>query len=298
MKLNNLKQRLRRRYNWLYAPFPEVVNRWIRSQWGAYNYICKQVDLPLKYVKEYPHTDEHRKTIWIFWNQGEEKAPELVKKCINSARRYCPKDWTVSVLDIDSAKNLSDLPAFIWERYTNGVIPNAQFSDLLRTSLLLRWGGIWADSTVFWTSQIPNDIISQPLFLFQSPLLTEYASPIKCSSWFIKADKNNPLLARVLDLLLQYHEKYQVLIHYYIYHLTIAALINNNAKLFVLWDNIPYYDNNRPHIMQNWFGKSYSEERWGKILEQSFVHKLTYKYDKKLLDDKDNVLNYILNNYE
>ena len=45
-----------------------------------------------------------------------------------------------------------ELPGYIVEKWGKGQIPAALFSDLLRLQLLIKYGGMWIDSTVFCSS--------------------------------------------------------------------------------------------------------------------------------------------------
>ena len=84
------------------------------------------------------------RTIWIFWEQGWENAPELVKHCLRSWE-YCNPGWTIHALDRENYSAFADLRDL-------APAPNDDFtvqclSDVLRLSLLAAHGGIWVDAT-------------------------------------------------------------------------------------------------------------------------------------------------------
>lgn len=92
--------------------------------------------------------DEHNitnKVIWLYWNDGDLKnAPFVVRKAIDSWTYHNAANWTVIRLNkynlhqfmdtslIDSKKQMS-----IQAR-----------SDMIRLTLLARYGGVWADATM------------------------------------------------------------------------------------------------------------------------------------------------------
>ena len=84
------------------------------------------------------------KIIWMFWQQGEDQAPFVVRRCIDSWRRHNP-DWELRVLDdttLPDYVDMSDFPHHL------GLA--ARFNaNLLRLRLLSRYGGVWADATVY-----------------------------------------------------------------------------------------------------------------------------------------------------
>ena len=82
------------------------------------------------------------KMIWIYWDRGEENAPELVQDCISSWRTHNPS-WDIRVLNSDNAAQAVDLP------HDPSKLPVQSYADLLRLRLLRQHGGVWADATTY-----------------------------------------------------------------------------------------------------------------------------------------------------
>ncbi len=82
------------------------------------------------------------KKIWVYWDNGENGAPDLVRYCIASWREQNP-GWEIQVLDAQSAAAIVDLP------HNPSDIPVQSYADLLRLRLLRQHGGVWADATTF-----------------------------------------------------------------------------------------------------------------------------------------------------
>ena len=99
------------------------------------------------------------KTIWRYWDQGWDKAPFTVQKCTESVKKYAG-DWEIIDLDRDSLGKYLRLPdIFQIEEY-----PIQVQADYIRCELLQRYGGVWADATLFFNrdftefmSQIDSD---------------------------------------------------------------------------------------------------------------------------------------------
>lgn len=94
---------------------------------------------------------EHPKVIWWCWLQGIEAAPPIVNACYNSIKRQIT-DREIRVIDERNWSEYVELPGYIVEKWGKGQIPAALFSDLLRLQLLIKYGGMWIDSTVFCSS--------------------------------------------------------------------------------------------------------------------------------------------------
>ena len=76
----------------------------------------------------------------MYWEQGEKNLKDKYNKmCIDGWRKLNP-DWDVRVLDKKSAQK------YVPEIKKYGYLSIQQRSDLLRTKLLLKYGGVWADA--------------------------------------------------------------------------------------------------------------------------------------------------------
>ena len=95
---------------------------------------------------------ENNGNIWIFWWQGYDTAPLLVKKCIDSIIKNAG-NHPVILITKENWKNYADIPDYIIEKVEKGIITLTHFSDILRMSLVSEHGGLWLDATIFVSSQ-------------------------------------------------------------------------------------------------------------------------------------------------
>ena len=218
---------------------------------------------------------ENEFVFWTCWLQGIETAPDLVKACIHSAEKT-NTEYRVIIITYDNLQNYIDLPEFILEKHKKGFIQMPQFTDIIRLYLLYTYGGLWFDSTVYFTQPVPKNIIKENIFFFKSPLNDIYC-PV--SNWFIVASlKKNMLLYRLLCILLEYWRINNKCIDYFIFHYFLQAIINNDSECTDIFINIPYHNNQNPHYLQlQLLFSKYDNELWEKIKNISFCHKLTYK---------------------
>ena len=86
------------------------------------------------------------KEIWTYWHQGFDQAPRLVKKCTEEWIRIHPS-WKIHLLDSSSVREFID-PLPIKSEVLDKM-KLAHQSDLVRTQLLIRYGGVWADPTIW-----------------------------------------------------------------------------------------------------------------------------------------------------
>jgi hypothetical protein len=136
--------------------------------------------------------------IWFAWFQGFDNAPYVVRKCRESWVARNP-GWRVMSID---AANLQE---FTSVDYSRGNIANLSMqhrAGLLRLDLLSRHGGVWADATCFCVQSL-DDWLSPHMrsgfFAFHRP------GPDRViSSWFLAAEPDNVLVARLFSQMLAY----------------------------------------------------------------------------------------------
>lgn len=135
-----------------------------------------------------------RKTIWMYWHQGEAAAPPLVAKCIQSWRDFNP-DWQVRVLDADSVADVISLNESLDMSRTD--IGLQHKADLIRISLLAEHGGVWADASIYCGKPLSDwlpDALQSGFFAFSN-----LRSDCFLSNWFLASTAGNPLVVEVRD---------------------------------------------------------------------------------------------------
>ncbi len=245
----------------------------VNKNWVVYTYLkSKYKHFLLNYKRIENKTHEYSDIIWWCWLQGEENAPELCKSCLASLKKQMPN----KEIKIITAKNLYDyvdFPDFIKEKYKKGIISNTHFSDLIRLELLTKYGGTWIDATVYCTAY-PDYAFNTPLFVFKTKEKNDDATVAQ--NWFMSAEKQNPILTLIRDLLYEYWKNHNSAIHYFIFYffMRIAADFYKDE-----WDEIPWFPDLPPHILQRELNKPYSQKRWEQLCRMSDIHKLSYKID-------------------
>ncbi len=276
----------------IYHRLPHFIKSDILCSYNrAYNHYLK---LKRKYSK-YINVNikcENKVSNYIFtcWLQGEENAPKLVQECFRTMRECMPERKLV-IITSDNLKDYVDLPDYIVSKWRKGIITHTHFSDIIRTALLVRHGGLWLDSTVLCTGSIDRYIDkSTDLFVYKN----EHRGNDSCalSSWLIYAKPNNPILVNTLNILYIYWKNHNHIIDYFMYH-KIFTLVT--AKFKDEWEKIPFYSNIEPHILWfHYFYDNFNSEVFERLKEMSNFHKLSNKFDVKKLGE-NNFYDYLIN---
>lgn len=124
------------------------------------------------------------KKIFVIWLQGWANAPYLQRKCLESWRYYNPT-WEVIRL---SESNVYDYVPEVKIDLPGLDTNKVHTSDILRTYLIKKYGGIWADSTLFCNKPVDEWIPSGP-FLYSNPFPGR-----AIADWFIKSDPDCVLM--------------------------------------------------------------------------------------------------------
>lgn len=224
---------------------------------------------------------EEKQSNYVFscWLQGEENAPDIVKKCFSSMRKNL-KGKKIVIITNENLSEYADLPEYIISKWKNGIITNTHFSDILRANLLAKYGGLWIDATALVTGDL-SKFEKGDLFVFSNE--HRHEDVFVAESWFIYAKANQPIIVNTLNLLYEYWKKNNKLAHYYLFHLFFTLCLKAMPEE---WEKIPYYSSLDPHIIwHHEFYKTLNKERLEEIKTISPVHKLSTKFDESKLQE-------------
>lgn len=227
------------------------------------------------------------RTIWLFWKQGLENAPELVKKCHDSVCRNVPDGFEIVLLSDQNLSKYIRLPDYIWDKYEKGYITTTHLSDMIRMELLCMYGGCWIDATVFCSGAMPMYMLTGEMFVFKLPSVLS-VPVVKLSSWWMFSDSRNRLIHLTRQMLYEYWKQEVDMRNYFLLHIIMSKRIDEDPECRAIFQKIPYFNSGNAHVLQGKLGEKYAEEEWQIIKDASCIHKLTYK--KKYL--QGDICNY------
>lgn len=158
--------------------------------------------------------------IWIFWKQGINSAPQVVRELVANTKRHA-NGHPVILLDWHNYADYCSIPEGIVRRVEAGSLPIQQFSDILRTRLLMENGGMWVDSTILLTKAIPDYVFERPIFNVKG-LNSDfrYSNVVVDSTcyqnYLLAAHPHSATYSFINDCLMKYWDTYDTLIEYFL----------------------------------------------------------------------------------
>lgn len=153
------------------------------------------------------------KNIFIFWWDGLDNAPDIVKICVKSVQKNYP-DYKVIIITKNNYKNYSNINEKIIHDFKLEKISIQTFSDILRFNLLYNNGGMWTDATIFYREKynLVENLREKSFESISFNTSSNFLNYKDCScSWsgYLIASRKNGLLAKVMNTIYeQYYLKY------------------------------------------------------------------------------------------
>lgn len=248
----------------------------LKANWTKLN-LKKYISLAVKNYKE-PENKPYNNNppIFQYREQGFQNAPNIVKTCVNSIKRFEPNREHI-LLDFKTIENYVEIPSFIYDLKKQGKIGYAHFSDILRTFLLASIPCIWVDSTILFTGSLPNYVKENDFFMYKG--IKKSPENFAGANYFISSKTTNPLLIELKDLLLYYLKENGFFFSYFLQSHAITLLKDKNLEL---WNKMPTVDEELTLQISKILFEKFDEEKFEEIKKLCPIHKLTYKIPKKL----------------
>jgi hypothetical protein len=179
-----------------------------------------------------PRSTQLPKRLWLYWEQGWDKAPELVRTCASSWQAHNP-DWDVELLDGETAERLTGMVSFMAGKQA----ARAATANMVRLSLLTQFGGAWVDATTLCTASLRTwlgPLMQSGFFAFSRP------GPDRLlSTWFLAAEPEHPLVSAWLDRCLRYWRLMsRPHLYFWVAHI-FAGVLREDRALNRLWRLTP-----------------------------------------------------------
>ncbi|MCD5442779.1 capsular polysaccharide synthesis protein [Lactobacillus delbrueckii subsp. lactis] len=218
--------------------------------------------------------------IWIMWWQGYDKAPDLVKACINSVKRN-NSSRPVIVLSESNYEEYIGIPKHVKEKYELGYITVTHLSDMIRVALLYIYGGVWCDATILDVAEIPQKVFDSDFFTIKTGLKTKEPSHGEWTTFFLASQPGNELMRQIAVDHYKFWKQHNELIDYIMFDYIIRMAVQNDKKIAAQIKNVP--ENNRNVFKLREYLDCHDEwtaEDIKKLKDDTYLFKLSWKDEK------------------
>jgi len=219
-----------------------------------------------------------RPKVWVYWDRPE-TMPDIVAAARASLRAHVGEAFELIELDDSTVDAYADLSHSVLGSRLQG--RPTHFSDYLRLLLLHRHGGLWLDATCYLTQDLgegTENVRREDLFLYR------YAGS-RVGSWLLWSEPDSLILNSILAVFELWWEREDRLTNYFMWHDITEMLYWTRPDYREAWDAMAAVHPRAALAMLRHLEKPYDSETFERIARASYVHKLTYKFDRSALDD-------------
>lgn len=219
--------------------------------------------------------------IWVFWWQGEENMPQIVRIC-NKYLKINAKNFDIHIITKDNFMHYVNISSHVLRKLREGKMTLTHFSDILRFALLDKYGGLWLDSTILTIDDLSNhpEVYSSSIYTLKFSHKDEDYFNISYGRWsgYLMATNqiHYPLFQLGLKIFNDYWEKHDALIDYFLIDFIIEFLYCNNSIIKRDLDLVPL--NNVKHfLLERIMDEPFNQFIYDDITKETFFHKLSRK---------------------
>lgn len=230
--------------------------------------------------------------IWRYWHQGVENVPYPVNITLTSiydkTENHC-----VKILNSDSYRNYVNIPDYIVNKFNNGQMNIAVFSDYLRIALLRQYGGIWLDSTFFVDRKFPKEIDTMYFYTINQGGKRDWViTRDKWSVCLLACGKENPLICFCEDFLREYWKNEKTPIAYLMTDCIIGIAYDEIPAFKKMIDDVPENNTHCFDFLSEFRNEDYDEEKQNKMKQDTYIYQLSYKYDWSKIGPNSKLSNF------
>ncbi|MDO4557098.1 MAG: capsular polysaccharide synthesis protein [Lachnospiraceae bacterium] len=221
-------------------------------------------------------------TVWVCWMQGMNQAPELVHRCYESLKKNLPHKKII-VIDENNIFDYVTMPDYIVQKWRDGIMGTAHFTDLLRLELLIKYGGYWIDATVLCTDgKMLEYIDKEPLFMYSFYYFGFNPEIMETNNWFIYSTTNSNVLCLQRELLYQYWKEENRAVNYFLFHIFMTMVLDYYKEDY---QKMPIISQVDAHVLATYIYDTYEQRKFDILKLSTGFHKLSTRFETEKLVD-------------
>lgn len=234
--------------------------------------------------------------IWVMWWDGEQKMTNISKICLEAIKRNFKKG-TITLITSKNYYKYVNIPKHIMDLLKSKKISIVNFSDILRVLLIRTQGGLWLDSTMFTTKEIPTDIFDYSFYTIRGRIGFIFHHG-KWNMFLIASKINSSVTMFVADAFDAYFKKFEHNIDHFMIDYLFLFGYEYIPIVRKLLQKIPP-NNEYTHRFIGYLKRAYNVKSLEKIKRSGTFYKLNNKIRLYLVDknNKSTIYSYLLKEY-
>lgn len=242
----------------------ETKLKYLKQQYG---------DLVEKYSGKKKILDR-QPIIWIMWWQGYSNMPPIVKACYESVKKHISENVKVILLTKDNYSDYVDIPDYIIDKVEKKIISLTHLSDIIRMACIADNGGIWLDSTIYVTKNIPDELLTNDFFSLSTKEDCHYVSMCKWCGFAIGG--RSIVFDFMKDLFYTHWHKYDSFIDFFFIDYGLRMFYDSSMSFREMVDEYSIYTEDL-YVLQDNLNEIFDEKTMKKRIEPSLFCKLSWK---------------------
>ena len=244
--------------------------------------------------------DKNVSPIWTIWWQGLDALPDIVKISHASIRRHCASH-PFNVLTSQNFGDYVSLPAHVLEKFHSGAITITHLTDIIRSCLLYNHGGMWLDSTIFISGDIPESVFESEYYTVRRPPIKKDRN-VAQNGWTFylqSATRGNILSDFVFNFFVEYWRREKILIDYFLADYAMVIACEEIPACKEIYDAVPLV-NYDIYKLEGLLNEEYSPERFFEIKNSVPFSKLSWRkpWRERTLGGRETFFGHLLSEVE
>ncbi len=259
------------------------VNQMIEPFVSSYPKKCLNINVP----------QLRNTTIWTCWWQGGGEAPELVQACWKSWETHIPQGMSIIIITQYNFQHYIEIPKYILDKVNKECISLATLSDIIRHSLLYKYGGMWLDSTIYMNDDIPLDVFNYDIYT-RNIKTHEFGSKSCWAGWFLYAKyAGQEMFKFVMEAFFYFYKQYDTIPYYLMIDYLTAIASNEIREVENKLNSVPCNNINAIELAKH-LNEPFDENNYKKYISGGFIQKLTRHGNNY---SKNSIYEYIINKH-
>jgi hypothetical protein len=221
--------------------------------------------------------------------------PDLVKACYNSVCIHA-NGHPVNVITQDNFSDFIDIPDYILLKLESGIMTLTHFSNIIRMTLLYKYGGMWIDATMLATGTLPKQYFDAELFSLKREQEGDNVSLCRWTAFFFCGKKDNIFFLFMREFFFEYWKEETMMPDYHLVDYAIATAYYSIPAIKIMFDNIPP-TNPQLYYLTSHLNDPFDSTKYNNICIDTCVHKLSWKKKVQVYNSKNDLTfyGYIIN---